>query len=265
MVPKEGWHVLHQIYAFDAAAWSALAPERREEKLRQAENARKRFLDAPSTQIRWFSTIGRADFGFLALSADLQALDVFEKAMAGIFSGGICRREYSFLSLTEESEYKTTDEEFAAGLEKEEGLKPGTPEMEQRLQGFRERMAKYRQERIYPQLGDWKAVCFYPMAKRRLPGQNWYGLAYEERRALMAGHARVGRTYAGRVKQIITGATGLGDWEWGVTLFSNSIDEFKAIIYEMRFDEVSHRYAEFGPFYIGILLPWDALAARLGL
>jgi chlorite dismutase len=80
----------------------------------------------------------------------------------------------------------------------------------------------------------------------------------------MAGHAKVGRTYAGRVKQLISGATGLSDWEWGVTLFANSIDEFKSIIYEMRFDPVTHTYGEFGPFYIGQILAPEALADRLG-
>ena len=63
----------------------------------------------------------------------------------------------------------------------------------------------------------------------------------------MAGHARVGRTYAGRVLQLITGSTGIDDWEWGVTLLADDPVALKEIVYEMRFDPVSARYAEFGP------------------
>ena len=84
---------------------------------------------------------------------------------------------------------------------------------------------------------------------------NWYELPFEERKQLMAGHARVGRTYAGRVLQLITGSTGLDDWEWGVTLLADDPVALKEIVYEMRFDPVSARYAEFGPFVTGLVLP----------
>jgi len=126
-------------------------------------------------------------------------------------------------------------------------------------------MTKYLKDRLEPNLPDWPVVCFYPMSKRRVPGQNWYALDFDARKKLMAGHARVGRTYAGRVLQLITGSTGLDDGEWGVTLFSRTTSEIKSIIYEMRFDEVSAQYAEFGEFFIGIQMPLDSLYARLGM
>tara|TARA_Y100000994_G_scaffold72966_1_gene59812 strand:+ start:485 stop:745 length:261 start_codon:yes stop_codon:yes gene_type:complete len=68
----------------------------------------------------------------------------------------------------------------------------------------------------------------------------------------MREHGFVGRKYAGKVKQIITGSIGFDDWEWGVYLFSQDPLVFKKLIYEMRFDEASIWYAEFGPFYIGL-------------
>ncbi len=95
------------------------------------------------------------------------------------------------------------------------------------------------------------AFCFYPMSKRRQAEQNWYTLDFERRRGLMAAHGRVGRRYRGRVLQLVTGSTGLDDYEWGVTLFAVGPDDLKACVYEMRFDEASARYAEFGPFYAG--------------
>jgi chlorite dismutase len=103
------------------------------------------------------------------------------------------------------------------------------------------------------------------MSKRRDGDDNWYLLPFEERKRLMTGHARVGRTYAGRVLQLITGSVGLDDWEWGVTLLADDAAVLKEIVNEMRFDEVSARYAEFGPFLTGLVLePADALA-RVGV
>jgi chlorite dismutase len=101
------------------------------------------------------------------------------------------------------------------------------------------------------------------MNKRRNVGQNWYAHSFDERRQLMAGHARVGRTWAGKIRQLITGSTGLDAAEWGVTLFAHDTHHIKGIVYEMRFDEVSAQYAEFGDFYIGLQLPTDELLARV--
>jgi len=106
-------------------------------------------------------------------------------------------------------------------LETEQKLKHDTPEFETAMEAFRERMKHYRHERVYPTLPDWPVVCFYNMTKRRGEQRNWYSLPFEERRTLMGGHARVGRQYAGKVKQLITGSTGLDDAEWAVTLFAH--------------------------------------------
>jgi chlorite dismutase len=103
------------------------------------------------------------------------------------------------------------------------------------------------------------------MSKRRSGEDNWYSLSYEARRELMAGHARVGRTYSGRILQLITGSTGLDEYEWGVTLLAKDTIDIKSIVYEMRFDEVSARYAEFGDFFIGMQLPLDELFRRVCL
>ena len=103
------------------------------------------------------------------------------------------------------------------------------------------------------------------MNKRRLGNDNWYTLDFDSRKELMQGHRRTGTNYRGRILQLITGSTGLDDAEWGVTLFAKDLLDVKNIVYEMRFDEVSSRYGEFGEFYIGIQLPLDQLFTRLGL
>jgi peroxiredoxin len=124
-----------------------------------------------------------------------------------------------------------------------------------------------KQARLHPVLPPEgkPAFCFYPMSKRRWSDDNWYSLGFDERKDFMMGHGKLGRTFAGRVLQLITGSTGLDDWEWGVTLFAARPDDLKDCVYQMRFDEASARFAEFGPFYTGMVadLP-EVMAEVLG-
>lgn len=108
----------------------------------------------------------------------------------------------------------------------------------------------YLQKRLKPTIPETAHICFYPMRKKREGDVNWFVLPMEERRQMMKSHGMIGRSYAGKVTQITTGSIGLDDWEWGVTFFADDPLQFKKIIYEMRFDEVSARYAEFGSFFI---------------
>ncbi|WP_409272567.1 hydrogen peroxide-dependent heme synthase [Neobacillus sp. SCS-31] len=117
--------------------------------------------------------------------------------------------------------------------------------------------------RLYPMLPKAKYVCFYPMDKRRQGNDNWYMLPMEERKKLMYSHGMIGRQYAGKVKQVITGSVGFDDYEWGVTLFSDDVLQFKKLVYEMRFDEVSARYGEFGSFFVGNLLTEEGVNSFL--
>jgi len=144
---------------------------------------------------------------------------------------------YSYTSLTELSEY-------ASGLPDE-----------------------MRRARLRPQLppAEMPAFCFYPMSKRRDGDDNWYRLGHDAREDLMRAHGAVGRRFRGRVLQLVTGSTGLDDYEWGVTLFGRTHDDIKACVYEMRFDEASARYAEFGPFLIGSVATPDAVLDQVGL
>jgi chlorite dismutase len=109
--------------------------------------------------------------------------------------------------------------------------------------------------RLHPNLPPegMRAFCFYPMSKRRGEEHNWYALPFDQRRELMREHGKSGRNFHGRIIQVVTGSTGLDDWEWGVTLFGVKPDDVKDCVYTMRFDEASTLYAEFGPFYTGIV------------
>jgi peroxiredoxin len=126
---------------------------------------------------------------------------------------------------------------------------------------------EHLQTRLHPVLppDGKRAFCFYPMSKRRGEGHNWYTLDFEGRKELMMDHGRSGRRFAGRIVQLITGSTGLDDYEWGVTLFGVHPDDLKDCVYTMRFDEASAHYAEFGRFYVGIVDDIEVVVAQLGL
>ncbi|MGL4399582.1 MAG: hydrogen peroxide-dependent heme synthase [Luteolibacter sp.] len=267
LVPREGWHVMHLFYHVDHAQWSLYGDdEQRQSKTRLTELVQE-IRATPDTHLLIFSVATpKADLGFMLLTPDLQVANTFEKQLTLSLGPEILSPVYSYLSQTESSEYTTTREQYAAEtLIREEGLAEGSPEFEAGLKAFDERMAHYLKHRLYPVLPDWPVICFYPMSKRRQGGDNWYSLDFEARKKLMAGHARVGRTYSGRILQLITGSTGLDEYEWGVTLLAKDTIDIKAIVYEMRFDEVSARFGEFGDFYIGMQLPLDVLFRRICL
>jgi len=240
--------------------------EKRQAKTRLTELVQE-IRATPDTHLLIFSiATPKADLGFMLLTPDLQVANLFEKQLSLSLGPEILSPTYSYLSQTESSEYTTTREQYAADtLVLEKGLNEGSEEYATGLKEFDERMAHYLKHRLYPVLPDWPVICFYPMSKRRNGGDNWYALDYETRRKLMAGHAKVGRTYSGRILQLITGSTGLDEFEWGVTLLAKDTSDIKSIVYEMRFDEVTARFGEFGDFYIGMQLPLDVLFRRICL
>ena len=258
---------MHLYYHVDHGQWSLLTAEEQRTAKTQLTELVQEIRTTPDTQLLIFSVATpKADFGFMLLTPDLQVANSFEKRLTLSLGPDVLSPAFSYLSQTERSEYTTTRDQYAADtLKGEKGLEEGSKEFEEALKEFDERMEHYTKHRLYPVLPDWPAICFYPMSKRRQGDDNWYSLDFEARRELMMGHARVGRTYSGRILQLITGSTGLDEAEWGVTLLAKDTMEFKNIVYEMRFDEVSARYADFGDFYIGMQLPLDELFRRICL
>ena len=267
IIPAEGWHVLHLFYKVEQGAWSLLSQEEQFTARTRLTELVAEIRSTEGAQVLIFAMVSpKADLGFMLLCADLHAANAFEKRLTNSLGPDVLTPVYSFLSMTERSEYTTSEAEYAETLIAEENLPAGTPAHEEKLEAFRQRMAKYMKDRLYPVLPPWPVMCFYPMNKRRgAPGQNWYALSFEERKKLMAGHARIGRTWHGKILQLITGSTGLDDWEWGVTLLAHDPINLKGIVYEMRFDEVSAQFAEFGEFYIGLQVPLDELFRRVQL
>jgi hydrogen peroxide-dependent heme synthase len=263
VTPSQGWGVLHLFFHLRR---DVLADPHfdREQAGRALLAVLEGFAAAEAQQVLAFSVLGqKADLGLMALGPDLARLDALAVELAASPLGVALVPAGSYVSLTELSEYTPTDADEARRLVEAEGIAEGTPEHDEALEAFRTRMAAYAEHRLHPQLPQRAAIGFYPMSKRREGDDNWYLLPFEERKRLMGGHARVGRGYAGRILQLITGSVGLDDWEWGVTLLADDPKALRDVVYEMRFDEVSARYGEFGPFVTGLCMPPAQLLRHL--
>jgi peroxiredoxin len=156
----------------------------------------------------------------------------------------------SYVSIVELSLYDMTG--LLHARLREQGLQPGSKEHDAAFEAEMDEQRLRMKGRVFPEVPQRRHVCFYPMGRRRGETRNWYALPFEERARLMHEHGKVGRRYAGRVNQVISGSIGYDDWEWGVDLFADDPVVFKKLIYEMRFEETSVWYAEFGPFWTGL-------------
>ena len=246
-----GWHSSHLYYSFDRAAFKTLSAAERADGCRDLIAALDPAGPEAPTRLQSSITSGhKADFGVMALDPDPLKVDrVHQRLMAGPLGPALVPR-WSFVSMTEISEYVQSADEFAERLVAE-GLDPNSAEYKTRVKGYADRLVGMNRQRLTPDFPPYRATCFYPMNKKRKVGENWFLLSKEERSRLMIEHARSGMAFAGRVTQLITVGVGLEDWEWGVTLWAANPDYLKEIVYRMRFDEASARYAEFGPFYTG--------------
>jgi hydrogen peroxide-dependent heme synthase len=157
---------------------------------------------------------------------------------------------HSYLSVIELGLYESTVKLYRQLSE--QGIAPNTPQWNQEVEQMMARQREAMKPRLLPKIPGARYLCFYPMDRKRGEDKNWYMLPIEERQRQMDEHGAVGRRYAGKVQQIITGSIGFDDWEWGVDLFSDDSMVFKKLIYEMRFDQVSAEYALFGQFFVGV-------------
>lgn len=230
----DGWFCLHDLRRINWTEWKKLSGEERHsivnEFIRMLEDWQQVEDDGGGSHAVYTIVGQKADLIFMILRPTMNDLNDIENAFNKTRLADYTIPSYSYVSVVELGNYMPP---------KDGGDPLENPEL---------------RSRIYPVLPKWNHICFYPMDKKREGDDNWYSLPIKERRELMRAHGMTGRKYAGKVKQIITGSAGLDDWEWSVTLFAHEALQFKKIIYEMRFDEVSARYGKFGPFYVGNLL-----------
>jgi len=253
----EGWFALHQIFRFRNPRVDA-------GRLAKLVKGASRGTAAATGWSCFVRLVGSSsDLMVIHFRDSLDAVGVAQEELARTQLAGILEATYSFLSVTEAGLYHITAE--LARATELRGGKFGDEEYVRALdeRSKAERESAHVRRRLYPELpADMPYVSFYPMSKRRDAGQNWYALTLDDRSRLMQAHGVTGRRYAGKVQQIITGAIGLDKWEWGVTLFARDPLEFKKLVTDMRFDEVSAKYAEFGDFYVGRIILADPTASR---
>ncbi|EKN62995.1 hypothetical protein M670_02066 [Schinkia azotoformans MEV2011] len=233
----DGWYCLHDFRTVDWTSWKRLSGDERNEIIVEFQNylsALKNTEEAKKGSHALYTIVGqKADFMLMILRPTMEELNELETTFNKTKFAEYLLPAHSYVSVVELSNYLPSDQDPYQ-----------SPEVLARL---------------YPILPKTNHICFYPMDKRRQGNDNWYMLSMEERSSMMRSHGMIGRQYAGKVKQIITGSVGFDDWEWGVTLFADDVLQFKKLVYEMRFDEVSAKYGEFGSFFVGNILTEEAV------
>ena len=249
VVLNEGWHCTHSYYEFDRLLLEQYAPEQIAEGRGELESVLSSEVEGSPQRLQTSIVSGhKADFGLLVMDPDPLVVDRVHQNILATEMGPALRATYSFVSVTEVSEYVPSIEQYAQRLVAE-GEEEGSPGYAAKVAAYERRAPMMRKQRLTPDFPDYPAMCFYPMNKKRKVGENWFMMSFKDRNQLMAEHARSGMEFAGRVSQLITVGVGYEDWEWGVTLWARNPEYLKDIVYRMRFDEASARYAEFGPFY----------------
>lgn len=255
----DGSAVLHQMFRVRWEAWKGCDAACQAQTLKEAASWFEQASLAPAgSQSAAFAMLGhkgdlmlvhfRPDFpSLLAAQGEVRKLRLFE----------YLEQVNSYVSVVELGLYESTrkmyDDLGARGLEQ------GTEAWAEAIEETLDRQRKAMAVRLYPEIPDMRYLCFYPMDKKRGEQRNWYSESFGARQKMMQEHGSIGRKYAGIVRQVISGSIGFDDWEWGVDLFADNALAFKQLVYEMRFDEASAVYGQFGPFYISIRLKAEGI------
>ena len=258
----DGSYLLHQMFRVRWAAWRALSVAEQEAALDHAAATFHDMEDNKQEATGLFAMLGhKGDLMLVHFRRTLDALNRAELELAQLKLLEFLEPMTSYLSVVELGLYEASVKLYADLTA--QGLNPGTAEWNREVEA---ELAKQRQvaaPRLWPEIPQRRYLCFYPMNKFRGESRNWYNEPIRERQRMMREHGMIGRHYAGRVNQIISGSIGFDDWEWGVDLFASDPLVFKKLIYEMRFDEASAKFAEFGPFYTGLQFSPAQLSAFL--
>jgi chlorite dismutase len=256
----DGWSILHRMFRFDRRRWDALDRERQQTIAAEAAALFTTFANDPEADCGLAQLLGdKGDFMLTFYARSFDALGVAQARTDKLALRDYLEPLSSYVSILELGLYGDTAK-IHAGLGAR-GLKPQTPEWNA---AFDAALAEVAQDprnapRLTARIPRRRYVCFYPMNKKRDGADNWYNLPFADRAAMMVQHGMIGRSYHGLVSQVISGSIGFDDWEWGVDLYADEPLVFKKLVYEMRFDEASSRFGEFGQFWTGMQFSIAAL------
>jgi peroxiredoxin len=256
----EGAYLLHTLFRVDWAAWGELKGKKQDKLMaRSSELLDEMFArkEADESGAAYHVLGHKGDLMFIFARQTPDELAVVERQLAKLPIWPYLEPTYSYFSVIELSLHGVA-ERYRAKLLKQ-GVEENTPAWDAALEELLDKDRETQRPRLYPEIPADRYVCFYPMDKKRGEVKNWFMLDQPERSSLMAAHGKTGRKYFGKISQVISSSMGLDDYDWGVDLFAQDPLQFKKLIYEMRFDEVSAIYAEFGPFIVGIRLESDQL------
>jgi hydrogen peroxide-dependent heme synthase len=258
----EGYSVLHQMMRIRWSAWRGLRKGQKTEIINEASALLSKMEQNAKGQSAAYSLLGhKGDLMFVHFRESFDELNQVELQLARTKLNDYLEPTTSYLSVIELGLYESTLKTYKGLADR--GLEPNSEEWSKAIQETLSRQKEAMKPRLFPEMPKARYICFYPMDRRRGEAKNWHTLPIEERARQMNEHGLIGRRYAGEVRQVISGSIGFDDWEWAVDLFAESPLVFKKLIYEMRFDEVSAVYAQFGHFYVGLRCSWCQLGKLL--
>jgi chlorite dismutase len=249
----DSWHILHRMFRFERRAFDALPASRREEIATEALAYVQPLGSSPDGDVSLAQMLGhKCDLMLTHYAKNFDALGEAQTAFDKLALADYVAPQTSYVSVLELGLYEASGRIHAELRDR--GLKPHSPDWIAAFDAAIEEQAAQPRNatRLWAKVPARRYVCFYPMDKKRGEAINWYQLPYDERARMMLDHGKIGRSFHGLVTQVISGSIGFDDWEWGVDLYADDPLVFKKLIYEMRFDEASARYAAFGPFYTGL-------------
>mgnify|MGYP003394239429 FL=1 len=258
----EGSFILHQMFRVRWPVWKAATSVEQMRAIEEATALLEEMEKGGEEQSALFSMLGhKGDLMLLHFRRTLEGLNSAELRVANLTLAEFLEQTTSYVSVVELGLYEVSVRLYTAL--KEKGMQPGTPEWNQAVEDVLAKQRTASISRLRPEIPPQRYACFYPMNKMRGEEKNWYMAPITERQRMMREHGVIGRKYGGQVTQIISGSIGFDDWEWGVDLFADDPLVFKKLVYEMRFDEASALYGQFGAFYVGLRFPAAGLGALM--
>ena len=258
----EGSFILHQMFHVRWPVWKAATSVEQMRAIEEATALLEEMEKGGEEQSALFSMLGhKGDLMLLHFRRTLEGLNSVELRVANLTLAEFLEQTTSYVSVVELGLYEVSVRLYTAL--KEKGMQPGTPEWNQAVEDVLAKQRNASISRLRPEVPPQRYACFYPMNKMRGEEKNWYMAPITERQRMMREHGVIGRKYGGQVTQIISGSIGFDDWEWGVDLFADDPLVFKKLVYEMRFDEASAVYGQFGAFYVGLRFPAAGLGALM--